>query len=61
VIGEVVQRQPWSEEGVYLRTSGGPGTPLRYFTGEKFISRTHRSRAREWLEFAKESTRLVRP
>lgn len=61
VIGEVVQRQAWSDEGVYLRTSVGAGTPLRYFTGEKFIARTHRSRVREWLEFAKESTRLVRP
>lgn len=61
VIGEVVRRHPWADEGVRLRGPSGPGAVLRYFTGEKFISRMHRSRALEWLEFAKESTRLVRP
>jgi len=60
VIGEVVPRSPSADEGVLLRIPGGSGPVLPYFTGEKFISRTYRSKAREWLEFAKESTRLVR-
>lgn len=61
VIGEVVQRQPWADRGVRLRTPGGSGAVLSYFTGEKFLSsRTYESHAREWLEFAMESTRLIR-
>jgi thiamine-monophosphate kinase len=59
VIGEVVQRRPWADEGVSLRTPSGSGVTLPYFTGEKFRSRTYASRAREWLEFAIESTRLL--
>ena len=60
VIGEVVRRESWADEGVRLRTANGPGSVLRYFTGEKFIARTHSSHAREWIEFAKESTRRAR-
>jgi thiamine-monophosphate kinase len=59
VIGEVVQRHSWADEGVRLRTASGPGPVLPYFTGEKFHSR-YGSHTREWLEFAIESTRLVR-
>ena len=33
---------------------------LPFFTGEKFMPRPYDSRAREWLDFAKESTRLLR-
>jgi thiamine-monophosphate kinase len=60
VIGEVVRRQPWADEGVRLRTPNGSGAVLRYFTGEKFLSRTYGSHAREWIEFAKDSTRRAR-
>lgn len=60
VIGEVVRRQHWADEGIRLRTSSGPGAVLRYFTGEKFISRSYNSQARDWIEFAKESTRRAR-
>jgi thiamine-monophosphate kinase len=60
VIGEVVQRHPWADEGVRLRTVGGSDVVLPYFTGEKFHSRTYGSSTREWLQFAIESTRLVR-
>ncbi len=60
VIGEVVQRDPWADRGVHLRIPNGSGAVLPYFTGEKFISRTYPSHVREWLEFAIESTRLVR-
>ena len=59
VIGEVVPRRPWADKGVSLRTLDGPGKVLPYFTGEKFRSRTYGARAREWLEFAIESTRLL--
>jgi thiamine-monophosphate kinase len=58
VIGEVVQRESWAYEGVRLRTPNGSGAVLGYFIGKAFISRT--SHAREWIEFAKESTRRVR-
>lgn len=60
VIGEVVRREPWADEGVRLRIPNGPSRVLHYFTGEKFIARTHSSHAREWIEFAKESTRRAR-
>src|SRR5260370_10783573 len=60
VIGEVMQRHPWADEGVSLRTLTGTGAVLPYFTGEKFLSRPYGSHAREWLQFATESTRLVR-
>ena len=59
VIGEVVPRRPSADMGVSLRTANGPGKGLPYFTGEKFRSRTYARRAREWLEFAIESTRLA--
>lgn len=59
VIGQVVPRGPWADVGVRLRTPDGPGKVLPYFTGEKFRSRTNGVRAREWLEFAIESTRLL--
>lgn len=59
VIGRVVPRGPWADVGVRLRTPDGPGRVLPYFTGEKFRSRTNGVRAREWLEFAIESTRLL--
>jgi thiamine-monophosphate kinase len=61
VIGEVVQHHSWADEGVRLRTSTGSAVVLPYFTGEKFHSRRHGSHTREWLEFAIESTRLIRP
>lgn len=61
VIGEVVEYRYWADEGVRLRTSRGSDIVLPYFTGEKFHSRTYGSHAREWLQFAIESTRLVRP
>jgi thiamine-monophosphate kinase len=60
VIGEVVRRRPWADRGVRLRTPGGSGAVLPYFTGESFSSRKYLSDSREWLEFAMESTRLVR-
>jgi thiamin-phosphate kinase len=60
VIGEVVQRYPWADEGVLLRTARSSDTILPYFTGEKFRSRRHGSSTREWLQFAIESTRLIR-
>lgn len=61
VIGEVVPRRPWADMGVSLRMPNGPGKVLPYFTGEKFRSRTYGIRAREWLEFAIKSTRLLQP
>lgn len=57
VIGEVVQREPWADEGVRLQSPNGSSGVLRYFTWKAFISRP--SHAREWTEFAKESTRRV--
>ena len=57
VIGEVVPRRPSADMGVSLRTPNGSEKVLPYFTGEKFRSRTYDVRAREWLEFAIESTR----
>ena len=60
VIGEIMRRRPWAGEGVRLRTPSGSGAVLPYFTGERFRSRPYGSHAREWLEFAIESTRLVR-
>jgi thiamine-monophosphate kinase len=59
VIGEVIQRHPWADEGVRLRTPSGNGAVLPYFTGEKFLSRMYGSHTREWLQFAIESTRLI--
>jgi len=59
VIGEVVQRHSWADEGVLLRTTSGSEVVLSYFTGEKFHSRTYASHTHEWLEFAIESTRRV--
>jgi thiamine-monophosphate kinase len=63
VIGEVVRRERWADEGVRLRTRSGSGVVLPYFTGEKFRPRTYGSgsHAREWLDFAIQSTRRVRP
>lgn len=55
VIGEVLQRDSWADDGVRLR---GSEAVLPYFTGEKFHSRAY-SHTREWLEFAIESTRLA--
>ena len=60
VIGEIVRHHAWAGEGVRLRTSGGSGAVLPFFSAEKFRSRPSSSNAREWLEFAIESTRLVR-
>ena len=63
VIGEVVHRQTWADRGVRLRTSSESDVVLPYFTGEKFRPRTYGagSHTREWLDFAIQSTRLVRP
>jgi thiamine-monophosphate kinase len=59
VIGEVRERLPWAEDGVLIRTAAGRPVTLPFFTGEKFMPRPYDSRAREWLDFAKESTRLL--
>ena len=59
VIGRVVQRQPWSAEGVRLRVPDGRPVELPYFTGEKFLPQPYLLRARGWLEFAKQSTRRI--
>jgi thiamine-monophosphate kinase len=60
VIGEVRERLPWADEAVLIRSSQGAPVPLRFFTGEKFVPKPYDSRAREWLDFAKESTRVLR-
>jgi thiamine-monophosphate kinase len=61
VIGQVVEQGPWAEEGVRLRVPKGRPVILPFFTGEKFVPRPYLLRAREWLEFARESTRRMRP
>jgi thiamine-monophosphate kinase len=59
VIGEVTRRRRGPDEGVILRTPSGSSVRLPYFTGEKFRPRTYGSHAREWLNFATQSTRLL--
>ena len=58
IIGQIVNRAGWSEEGVRLKRENGSSANLPYFTDEKFRPRPHSLRAREWLDFARSSPRL---
>lgn len=58
IIGHVVPRASWSEDGVRLIGNGRPCV-LPYFTDEKFVVKPYERRAGEWLEFAREATRLI--
>jgi thiamine-monophosphate kinase len=59
VIGQVRERLPWAAKGVRIQPVQGSPVTLSFFTAEKFVPKPYDSRAREWLEFAKESTRLL--
>jgi thiamine-monophosphate kinase len=59
VIGQVVERETWARDGVHLRLAGGP-VLLPFFTGEKFVP-SQSLLWPEWLEFARESSRLLPP
>jgi thiamin-phosphate kinase len=59
IIGRVVNREPWAEEGVRLAVGNGRSVSLSFFTAEKFLPQPYLLPARGWLEFAKESTRRI--
>lgn len=59
IIGRVVDRASWAEEGVRLMFND-TSVLLPYFTDEKFVTSPYEGRPRDWLEFAREATRLVR-
>jgi thiamine-monophosphate kinase len=60
VIGEIVPRASWSEEGVLLRLGGNRAKALLpFFTDEKFVANPYEDRAKEWLEFARDTTRTL--
>jgi thiamine-monophosphate kinase len=59
VIGRVVERETWASEGVHLRVAEEP-VLLSFFTGEKFVPGQSLLWP-EWLEFARESSRLLPP
>jgi thiamine monophosphate kinase len=59
VIGRIVPRASWSDVGVLVAGGSESGTVLPYFTDEKFVPKPYELRAREWLDFARDSSRLL--
>jgi thiamine-monophosphate kinase len=59
IIGKVVDRASWADKGVRLLFNN-TSVLLPYFTDEKFVTSPYEGRPRDWLEFAREVTRLVR-